>query len=68
MNTTETTPPIRRAYEWVATIGACLLFGPFVLPFVVDIAAHEGGWRPWAFVAVPMVGLIVLRGSRFQPQ
>jgi hypothetical protein len=49
----------RNAYEWGITITATLLLGPMVLPFAVDIATTEGGWRPWALVCFPMVGVAV---------
>lgn len=48
---------VRTAYEWVITITATLLLGPMVLPFAVDIATAEEGWRPWALVCFPMIGV-----------
>lgn len=57
MTTTQTTRRIRRGFEYILAIWGGLFFGPFLLAFAVDIAATEEGWRPWAFVAVPMLGL-----------
>lgn len=57
MTATQTTSRVRRGFEYILAIGASLFFGPFLLAFAVDIAAAEEGWRPWAFVAVTMLGL-----------
>lgn len=57
MTETQTTSRVRRGFEYIIAIGAGLFFGPFLLAFTVGIATAEEGWRPWAFVAVPVLGL-----------
>jgi len=57
MTATQTTSSVRRGFEYIVAIGAGLFFGPILLAYTIDIAAAEEGWRPWVFVAVPMLGL-----------
>jgi len=59
LNATQTASALRATFSWAMAVVALTLLGPFVLPYAIDIAANEEGWRPWLIVALPMSGLIV---------
>ena len=59
LNTTQTASALRETLSWAMAAFALTLLGPFTLPYAIDIAANEDGWRPWLLVAPPMAGLMV---------